>query len=34
MTPDKIPAEAAAFLASLRAAMDKALMPKVSGEQR
>ena len=33
-TPDRIPAEAAAFLASLRAAMDMALAPKVSGEKR
>ena len=33
-TPDRIPAEAAAFLASLRAAMDKSPLPKVSGEQR
>jgi len=33
-TPDKIPAEAAAFLASLRAAMDTALTTKVSGEKR
>lgn len=33
-TPDKIPAEAATFLASLRAAMDKSPLPKVSGEQQ
>ena len=33
-TPVRIPAEAAAFLASLRAAMDKSPLPKVSGEQR
>jgi len=33
-TPGKIPAEASAFLASLRAAMDMALAPKVSGEKR
>jgi len=30
-TPDKIPAEAGAFIASLRAAMDKAPVAKVSG---
>jgi len=34
LAPDKIPAEAAAFLASLRAAMDTALSAKVSGEKR
>ena len=33
-TPDRIPAEAAAFLASLRAAMDTALSVKVSGGKR
>ena len=33
-TPDKIPAAGAAFLAGLRAAMDKAPSLKVSGEQR
>ena len=33
-TPDKIPAEATAFLASLRAAMDTALSVKLSGEKR
>ena len=33
-TPDRIPAEAASFLASLRAAMDKSPLPKVSGEQQ
>lgn len=31
-TPDKIPAEAGAFIASLRAAMDKAPVAKVSGD--
>ena len=33
-TPDRIPAEAAAFLASLRAAMDTPLNVKLSGEKR
>lgn len=33
-SPDKIPAEAATFLASLRAALDKSPLPKVSGEQQ
>lgn len=33
-TPDRIPAEAATFLAGLRAAMDKSPLPKVTGEQQ